>query len=141
VLLADRHHGLSEGVHRLLETEFDVVVMVADEASLVEAARRLCPTLAVTDLSLARSQSLVWISNLRLDHPELKVIVLSVHDEPSACRSTIAAGVNGYVLKRDIAAELLPAVTTALAGGTYISAGVLARLSPTEQRMHRAAAK
>jgi len=51
VLLADRHHGLSEGVRGLLETAFGTVVMVADEASLLEGANRLWPDAAVvTDL-------------------------------------------------------------------------------------------
>ncbi len=51
VLLADRHHGLSEGVRGLLETEFGTVVMVADEASLLEGAVRLRPDEAIaTDL-------------------------------------------------------------------------------------------
>ena len=136
VLLADRHHGLSEGVRGLLETEFAVVVMVADETSLIEGAKRLRPTVAVADLSLARGDSLRWIDNLRAVSPELKVIVLSVHDEPSACRSAMAAGVDGFVLKRDIAGELLHAVAATLAGKRYISAGVLDQLSPAEQAMH-----
>ena len=51
VLLADRHHGLTEGVRGLLETAFGTVVMVADEASLLEGASRLRPDVAVvTDL-------------------------------------------------------------------------------------------
>jgi len=51
VLLADRHHGLTEGVRGLLETAFGTVVMVVDEASLLEGASRLRPDVAlVTDL-------------------------------------------------------------------------------------------
>ena len=51
VLLADRHHGLTEGVRGLLKTAFGTVVMVADEASLLEGASRLRPGVAVvTDL-------------------------------------------------------------------------------------------
>ena len=49
VLLADRHHGLTEAVRRLLETAFKTVVMVADEVSLVETASRLRPDVAVGD--------------------------------------------------------------------------------------------
>ena len=55
VLLADRHHGLTEGVRGLLETAFATVVMVADEASLIDAASRLTPEIAVVDLSLGGS--------------------------------------------------------------------------------------
>ena len=49
VLLADAHHGLSEGVRRLLATAFEAIVMVADEVSLFEAAARLRSDLAVVD--------------------------------------------------------------------------------------------
>lgn len=52
VLLADRHHGLTEGMCGLLKTAFEAVVMVADEASLLESARQLQPLVAVVDLSL-----------------------------------------------------------------------------------------
>jgi ActR/RegA family two-component response regulator len=52
---------LTEGTRRLLERSFDAVVMVADESSLVESAKRLQPTIAVVDLSLLASESLRWI--------------------------------------------------------------------------------
>ena len=110
VLLADRHHGLAEGVRGLLETAFGSVVMVADEASLIEGAGRLLPDVAVVDLSLARGSGLGWLKALRQRCPDLKVIVLSVHDEPSVRRAVMAAGADAFVLKRAIATDLLPAV-------------------------------
>jgi two-component system secretion response regulator SsrB len=110
VLLADRHHGLTEGVRGLLETAFGTVVMVADETSLLEGAGRLRPDVAVVDLSLARDNGLGWLRALRQDCPGLKVIVLSVHDEQSVRRAAIEAGADGFVLKRAIATDLLPAV-------------------------------
>jgi DNA-binding NarL/FixJ family response regulator len=110
VLLADRHHGLSEGVRGLLETTFGTVVMVADEASLLEGADRLRPDLAVVDLSIARDNGLGWLRTLRQHSPGLKVIVLSVHDEQTVRRAAIEAGADAFVLKRDIATELLAAV-------------------------------
>ena len=83
VLLADSHHGLTEGVRGLLETAFGTVIMVADEASLLEGARRVQPDVAVVDLSLARHGDLDWLRALRERCPGMKVIVLSVHDEES----------------------------------------------------------
>jgi len=65
VLLADRHHGLTEGVRGLLETTFGTVVMVADETSLLDGASRLKPDVAVVDLSLAKDRSLGWLRALR----------------------------------------------------------------------------
>ena len=110
VLLADRHHGLTEGVRGLLETAFATVVMVADEASLLEGASRLRPDVAVVDLSLAEHSGLDWLGALGELLPGLKVIVLSVHDEQSVRRAALAAGADAFVLKRAIATDLLPAV-------------------------------
>ena len=110
VLLADRHHGLAEGVRGLLETAFGSVVMVADETSLLDAAGRLHPDVAVVDLSLAQAGSLNWLRALRERCPGLKVIVLSVHDEPNVRRAALEAGADAFVLKRAIATDLMPAV-------------------------------
>ena len=110
VLLADRHHGLTEGMRGLLETAFGSVVMVADETSLLDGAGRLKPDVAVVDLSLARDRSLGWLKALKNRCPGLKVIVLSVHDEPNVRRAALEAGADAFVLKRAIATDLLPAV-------------------------------
>jgi len=119
VLLADRHHGLTEGVRGLLETAFASVVMVADEASLLEGAVRLQPEVAIVDLSLARDSGLGWLRELRQRCPDLKVIVLSVHDEQSVYRAAIEAGADAFVLKRAIATDLLTAVD-AVRGGQSV---------------------
>ncbi len=115
VLLADRHHGLTEGVRGLLETAFGSVVMVADEASLLEGAARLQPDVAIVDMSLAQSNGLGWLRVLRQRCPDLKVIVLSVHDEDCIRNAALEAGADAFVLKRAIATDLLP-VVDALAG-------------------------
>jgi two-component system secretion response regulator SsrB len=110
VLLADRHHGLTEGVRGLLETAFGTVVMVADETSLLEGAGRLQPDVAVVDLSLAKESGLGWLRALKNRCPGLKVIVLSVHDEPNVRRAALEAGADAFVLKRAIVTALLPAI-------------------------------
>ena len=121
VLLADRHHGLTEGVRGLLETAFGTVVMVADEASLLEGALRLRPDMAVVDLSLARDCGMDWLRAIRHRCPGLKVIVLSVHDEQSVRCAAIEAGADAFVLKRTIVTDLLPAVETVRAGGSVVA--------------------
>ena len=110
VLLADRHHGLTEGVRGLLETAFTTVVMVADEASLLEGAARMQPDVVVVDLSLSRSSGLDWLKELKRRSPGLKIVVLSVHDESSVRRAALDAGADAFVLKRAIGMDLLAAV-------------------------------
>lgn len=110
VLLADRHHGLTEGVRGLLETVFGTVVMVADERSLIDGANRLQPDVAVVDLSLARNNGLSWIAAVRSSCPNIKLIVLSVHDEQSVRQAVISAGADAFVLKREIASKLMDTI-------------------------------
>jgi two-component system secretion response regulator SsrB len=121
VILADRHHGLTEGVRSLLSTIFDAVVMVADETSLFESAERIKPALAIVDLSLVPGEGLQWLPRLRSRCPDLKLIVLSVHDEPSVRRVAMEAGADAFVLKRAIVTDLLPALDAVEAGGSYFS--------------------
>jgi DNA-binding NarL/FixJ family response regulator len=119
VLLADRHHGLSEGVRGLLETAFETVVMVADSASLIEGVGRLQPDVAIVDLSLARDSGLDWLRRIRRRCPDLKVIVLSVHDEQNIRRTVLEAGADAFVLKRAIATDLLPAIEAVIGLAKY----------------------
>ena len=94
----------------LLETSFGSVVMVADEASLVDAAGRLVPDMAIVDLSLVSGGGLGWLRAVRERCRDLKIIVLSVHDEASVRAAAVAAGADAFVIKRDIATDLLAAV-------------------------------
>jgi len=124
VLLADRHHGLSEGVRGLLETAFETVFLVADEASLLEGVMRLQPTMVVADVALAKGDMPRMVRLLREGLPGVKVLLLSVHDEPALAQAGIDAGANGVVLKRAIATDLLTAVEAVLGGKRFISPAV-----------------
>jgi len=121
VLVADPHRGVSDGVRGLLATMFRSVVMVADEVSLFESAGRLQSDLAVIDLALSRGNGLELVRRLRVSFPAMKMIVLSVHDQPSVSRSVLDAGADGFVVKRAIATDLLAAADAVLAGERYVS--------------------
>jgi DNA-binding NarL/FixJ family response regulator len=124
VLVADRHHGVMEGMRGLLETTFEAVVMVADEVSLWESASRLSVALVVLDLSLTQGDGIGMIRRFHADFWKMKMIVISVSDEPDVSKLALEAGTNGFVLKRAIATDLLPAVDAVLAGECYVSPGV-----------------
>jgi DNA-binding NarL/FixJ family response regulator len=129
VLLADRHHRLMEGVRGLLETEFDVVVMVSDEISLCESATRMKLATVVVDFSLTCGDGLGLVRRLRGRFPEMNLIVLGIYSEPNVSRAILQAGADGFVLKSSIATDLLPAIDAVLAGETYISSRVGQRSS------------
>jgi DNA-binding NarL/FixJ family response regulator len=121
VLLADAHPNMLEAVRGLLEGKFMATVMVADEASLLEAVPRFEPDLVVVDLSLPASGGVNVVRRLFSRHPDLRVIVLSVHDEPVALSQALGAGAAGFVLKRTAARDLTAAVDAVLRGETYVS--------------------
>ena len=121
VILADGHQNLLEGVRGLLKTIFETVVMVADKESLFEAAGKLNPRLAIVDLSLPVCGEVNVARDFKSRYPQLKFIILSVHDEPEAISEVMSAGASGFVLKRSIAIDLSPAIFEILKGGAYIS--------------------
>ncbi len=121
VILADSHQEMLEGIRNLLETMFEAVVMVADENSLFDAVANLKPSLAVVDLSIPVSGSANVVCWLKERFPDLRLIVLSIHDEPTVVKQVMATGANGFVLKRSAANDLIPAVYTVLQGKRYVS--------------------
>ena len=114
VVLADRNFALTEGVCGLLGTMFETVVTVADLNSLLLSAGRLDPDLTLVDMSLTGNGSLSWVSELLERCPGMKVIALSVHDEPGARRAAISAGCDALVVKRTIGSELLKIVESVM---------------------------
>ena len=131
LLIADAHQNMLEAIRRLMHGLFDVVVMVADEDSLVHVSGAVKPDLIIVDLSLPVSGADNVLRQLNLHDflPPARVIALSIHDEPEAVREAFAAGATGFVLKRAAATDLLPAVNRVLQGETYVSPSI-----PAESR-------
>jgi len=106
------------------------LIMVADEPSLVEAVGGTQFDLVIADLSFPLSSSENIARLLQRLNPELKAIILSVHDEETVVDECLAAGVKGFVFKRSASTDLLAAVDAVLKGGTYISAIALKQKNP-----------
>jgi DNA-binding NarL/FixJ family response regulator len=120
VVLADSHLNVLGGVHSLLEGLFQTVLMVADERSLEDAVTTFKPDLVVVDLSLPGDGETNVATRLLGRHPDLRLIVLSIHDEPTVVDQMLSTGVAGFVLKRAAATNLVVAVAEVLRGGTYV---------------------
>jgi len=124
VLLADNHQNMLAGVRTLLEDMFDRVFMVADEASLLEAAEKIQPDLIIADLSLPVTGEINIARRLRKTFPEIKLIILSVHDDRVAINECIEAGAAGFVLKRAAVNDLVQAIEAVQRGSRFVSPGV-----------------
>ena len=121
VILADRHQNMLEGLRGLLEVMFETVVMVADKASLFDTAEKICPDLAVVDLSLPVFGEINIARQLKDKCPDLKIIILSIHDEKTVVSEIMDSGISGFVLKRSAASDLISAVDEVLRGKTFVS--------------------
>lgn len=124
VLVADDHRMVAEGLRSLLSDDFDLLGVVEDGRALVEAARKQRPDVVVVDITMPHLNGIDALGLLKKDNPQLKVVVLTMHQEPAYARRALEAGASGFVLKHSAPAELLAAIRAALDGKTYISPAV-----------------
>ena len=121
VILADGHQNILEGIRNLLETMFETVIMVADRQSLFEAVEKVKPDMAVVDLSLPPVDEAGIAQEIKEAFPELKFIILSVHDESTVIDEVMSAGASGYVLKQSVAVDLFKAICKVREDRTFVS--------------------
>lgn len=125
VLLADSHLNMLVGVRSLLESLFDKVFMVADEATLLEMAEKIKFDLIIADFSFPVAEEINIARLLHKVFPDIKVIILSVHDEQVALQECFDAGAAGFVLKRTAVDDLAQAIETIQKGTNYVSPSFL----------------
>ena len=130
ILIADDHGIVREGLKRLLEAEadFEVCAEASDGREVLTEVERTHPDVVVLDITMPQLGGLETLERLRAAHPDLKVVLLSVHGEAPMVHSAAALGVNGYVLKNGQATEVVAAVRAVTRGGSYFSPPVAREL-------------
>ena len=114
VVLADDNESMLERAASLLETEFEVVAKVHDGQAAVDAIVRLKPDLAVFDISMPVMTGLEAAAAVAdIDDPP-RVVFLTIHEDDEFVAAARRVGAAGYVLKRDMFSDLIPAVIEAL---------------------------
>ena len=121
VLLADDHPMMLEGLRKLLEPDCDVVGTVTDGAALLEAAALLRTDLVIADISMPGMDGIEVTRRLLRIAPEVRVLILSLHTEPSWVRSAFEAGAHAYLPKSAVPEEIELAVREVLKGRFYVS--------------------
>src|SRR3954447_26023224 len=114
IVVADDHDKTRAGIASLLASEFDVVATVADGQAAVEAARALYPDLVVLDISMPRLNGFeagALISHLP-DPP--RIVFVTAYDDTSIASAASALGASAMVPKKEMLAQLVPAVCRAL---------------------------
>lgn len=128
VLLADDHEAVLRAAAALLKSKFEVVGSASDGQSLVESALHLKPDVVVVDISMPGCTGIEAIKALKAAGLVTKVVFLTVHDDPDFARAALALGTAGYVVKRRMASDLIPAIQLALAGRSFVSPPIAAQL-------------
>ena len=123
VLLVDDHELMREGLRSLFaqDGEFEVVGEAGDARTAVELAAACRPHVVIMDVSLPDLSGVEATRQVLGRAPEVKVVALSVHDDPQYVAGMLEAGASGYVVKGAASVEVLRAVRAALAGRTYLS--------------------
>ncbi len=121
VVLADDHAVVAQGLSELLKDSFDLLEVVHDGHALLEAADRLRPDVVVTDISMPLLNGLEAIRQIRARHPEIKIVVLTMHADTQTAVSAFRAGAQGYVVKVSPEQEFTEAIEQVAQGRAYIS--------------------
>ncbi|MCH7777976.1 MAG: response regulator transcription factor [Gemmatimonadetes bacterium] len=121
VLLADDHRLLLEAFEKLLQPHCEVVGTVSDGRALLTAARKLKPDVIVLDIAMPLLNGMVAAERLKKMMPEVKLIFLTVNEDPGFASEAMRVGASGYLLKSSAASELFHAIEVALEGRTYVT--------------------
>lgn len=123
LILADDHVVVRQGFRLLLEQEVDfkLVAEASDGLEAVEMVAKHCPRVLILDLMLPRLHGLEVARRVHREHPETKVVILSMHSEEPYVLEALRNGVSGYVLKDASVDELVGAIRQVLSGRRYLS--------------------
>src|ERR1700691_1247731 len=123
VLLIDDHPLVREWLATLINQQSDL--QVCGEAENAPKALQLIgalnPQIAIVDISMEGGSGIELIKNIKATHPNVLVIVLSMHDEALYAERALRAGARGYIMKREATKGVLQAIRSVLAGKLYLS--------------------
>jgi DNA-binding NarL/FixJ family response regulator len=121
VLLVDDHAILREGIKALLEKRenIEVVAEAANGREAIPKAIEACPDIVVLDVSMPLMDGLEATRQMKRDNPDIKILVLTMHDSEEYFFQLLRAGASGYVTKRTISRELVSAIEAVYRGESF----------------------
>lgn len=125
ILLADDHPVFRQGLKAVLEREgFEVLAEADDGNQAVHLARRMNPTIAVLDLNMPLLNGIEAARHIRKQTNNTQIVLLTMYEEEAYVLEALRAGIRGYVLKAQAAADLVTAIREVLRGSMYLSPGI-----------------
>jgi two-component system, NarL family, response regulator DegU len=137
IIIADDHQLFREGVKRIINMEEDMEVIgeCGDGIQVVELCNQITPDIVLMDINMPLENGVVATERLKLIFPDIKVIILSIHDDESYVFETLRKGASGYLLKDMEAESLINAIRSVVAGHAYIHPKVTGKLINQLRRM------
>jgi DNA-binding NarL/FixJ family response regulator len=121
VLLADDHTLFLEALQRLLADDCEVIGSVSNGRELLEATTRLRPDVVVVDVSMPLLNGIDAARQLKHAHPDLRIIFLTMNEDPDVAAAAFRVGAAGYLLKRSAASELRTAIREVMNRRAYVT--------------------
>lgn len=121
VILADDHTILAEAFRKLLETHCDIIATVSDGHALLDIAPVLRPDVVVLDIAMPILNGLEAGRRIKELVPTIKLIFLTMNEDPDLAVEAIRIGASGYLLKKSAVSELFKAIQAALRGKSYVT--------------------
>lgn len=123
VVLADDHLLFREGMKLLIKRMPDVEVVgeAGDGLELLQLLRELAPDMAIIDIAMPNLRGIEAAREIKMSHPHIKVLILTMHKSKEYLYHSISAGADGYLLKEDSDVELLSAIDKIRNGETYVT--------------------
>jgi DNA-binding NarL/FixJ family response regulator len=112
---------LVDALKGVLEPRCDVVGTVGDGRALLEVAAKLQPDIIVLDIAMPRLNGLDAARHLKRTMPKIKLIFMTMNEDPDLVGETFRAGASGFLLKKAAAFELMDAIEKVLKGGSYVT--------------------
>ena len=130
IMILDDHPLVCEGIAALIREDesLEVVAMFYTVADAMQGLREQLPDLLLLDISLPKTNGLDVLKDLRAQHPELDVLVVSMHDENVYAEHAMRLGAKGYIMKQEASDKIVEAILQVLRGGVYASPAILSRL-------------
>ncbi len=130
IFIVDDHELVRQGLRLLINNETDLQVCgeAASVYQAIQMKQNLSPDIAVIDISLADGSGLELVKNLHLWRPEMRIIVLSMHQDELFAERSLQSGAMGYINKQDSASKILEAIRCVAQGKIYLSPKMTERL-------------
>lgn len=126
IFLTDDHAILLGGLIKILSAEDDLEVIGSAQSAqeTLDKLTRMTPDLLITDYNLPDGDGLEITRTIKRKYPEVKVLILSMHDEAHLVREVLKEGVEGYILKKDSQSELITAIRAIKDEKVYLSSDI-----------------